>query len=203
MGRDSNPRCPCGHAGFQDRCLKPLGHPSFVISRARCAPGRTVQADGGEPACDPLPSGHECPPGAVTAFVRDRCPRLSRQAPRPFPDPRGRPLTSAVIPGGAGAGKALVHDVARAGCGCAADAPEARVERAPAPRARRRRYARRPPAGPLREPVGETRGARSTQRTDSSTASWRAHFPGRAIWTPRTAVGGLYRQRACDRDGAG
>src|SRR6516165_7571288 len=28
MGWDSNPRCPCGHAGFQDRCLKPLGHPS-------------------------------------------------------------------------------------------------------------------------------------------------------------------------------
>ena len=28
MGWDSNPRCPCRHAGFQDRCLKPLGHPS-------------------------------------------------------------------------------------------------------------------------------------------------------------------------------
>jgi hypothetical protein len=28
MGWDSNPRYPCGHAGFQDRCLKPLGHPS-------------------------------------------------------------------------------------------------------------------------------------------------------------------------------
>jgi hypothetical protein len=27
-GWDSNPRYPCGHAGFQDRCLKPLGHPS-------------------------------------------------------------------------------------------------------------------------------------------------------------------------------
>src|SRR5262249_22260739 len=27
-GWDSNPRCPCRHAGFQDRCLKPLGHPS-------------------------------------------------------------------------------------------------------------------------------------------------------------------------------
>jgi site-specific DNA recombinase len=29
MGWDSNPRYPCGHAGFQDRCLKPLGHPSW------------------------------------------------------------------------------------------------------------------------------------------------------------------------------
>ena len=28
MGWDSNLRYPCGHAGFQDRCLKPLGHPS-------------------------------------------------------------------------------------------------------------------------------------------------------------------------------
>ena len=27
-GWDSNPRYPCGYAGFQDRCLKPLGHPS-------------------------------------------------------------------------------------------------------------------------------------------------------------------------------
>jgi hypothetical protein len=28
-GWDSNPRYPCRHAGFQDRCLKPLGHPSI------------------------------------------------------------------------------------------------------------------------------------------------------------------------------
>src|SRR3954467_8216247 len=28
MGRDSNPRWTLAHAGFQDRCLKPLGHPS-------------------------------------------------------------------------------------------------------------------------------------------------------------------------------
>src|SRR3954471_18523918 len=27
-GWDSNPRYPCRHAGFQDRCLKPLSHPS-------------------------------------------------------------------------------------------------------------------------------------------------------------------------------
>src|SRR6516162_2321953 len=31
MGWDSNPRYPCGHAGFQDRCLKPLGHPSGTL----------------------------------------------------------------------------------------------------------------------------------------------------------------------------
>ena len=29
-GGDSNPRWAFAHAGFQDRCLKPLGHPSFL-----------------------------------------------------------------------------------------------------------------------------------------------------------------------------
>jgi hypothetical protein len=29
-GWDSNPRCGFPHDGFQDRCLKPLGHPSSV-----------------------------------------------------------------------------------------------------------------------------------------------------------------------------
>ena len=32
MGWDSNPRCACTHAGFQDRCLKPLGHPSVIMN---------------------------------------------------------------------------------------------------------------------------------------------------------------------------
>ncbi len=30
---DSNPRRACAHGGFQDRCLKPLGHPSAKKSR--------------------------------------------------------------------------------------------------------------------------------------------------------------------------
>ncbi len=34
-GWDSNPRYPCGHAGFQDRCLKPLGHPSLAANGCR------------------------------------------------------------------------------------------------------------------------------------------------------------------------
>lgn len=41
-GWDSNPRYPCGHAGFQDRCLKPLGHPSgpgaVVVGRRGSGP---------------------------------------------------------------------------------------------------------------------------------------------------------------------
>src|SRR3989454_5827452 len=31
MGWDSNPRCPCGHTGFRDRLLQPLGHPSKIL----------------------------------------------------------------------------------------------------------------------------------------------------------------------------
>jgi hypothetical protein len=31
MGWDSNPREACTPAGFQDRCLKPLGHPSNLL----------------------------------------------------------------------------------------------------------------------------------------------------------------------------
>jgi hypothetical protein len=30
-GWDSNPRVSCPTAGFQDRCLKPLGHPSIIV----------------------------------------------------------------------------------------------------------------------------------------------------------------------------
>ena len=32
-GWDSNPRWGCPHGGFQDRCLKPLGHPSCTAPR--------------------------------------------------------------------------------------------------------------------------------------------------------------------------
>src|SRR6188768_602142 len=34
MGRDSNPRDACASAGFQDRCLQPLGHPSTTVLSA-------------------------------------------------------------------------------------------------------------------------------------------------------------------------
>src|SRR5258707_1269092 len=48
-GWDSNPRYPCRYAGFQDRCLKPLGHPSVSgyprLSKAgRAAKGATAPA---------------------------------------------------------------------------------------------------------------------------------------------------------------
>ena len=34
-GWDSNPRESCPSAGFQDRCLKPLGHPSLSASQSQ------------------------------------------------------------------------------------------------------------------------------------------------------------------------
>ena len=44
MGWDSNPRYAYTHGGFQDRCLKPLGHPSVAADlmpeRRRLKPGR-------------------------------------------------------------------------------------------------------------------------------------------------------------------
>jgi integrase len=36
-GRDSNPRTPCGVAGFQDRCIQPLCHPSGIALVAALA----------------------------------------------------------------------------------------------------------------------------------------------------------------------
>ena len=43
-GWDSNPRCPCRHAGFQDRCLKPLGHPSVAGPHILAGPRRQCEA---------------------------------------------------------------------------------------------------------------------------------------------------------------
>ena len=47
-GWDSNPRWSCPHGGFQDRCLKPLGHPSGTCEAGE---GRPV---GGEGPCGSL-----------------------------------------------------------------------------------------------------------------------------------------------------
>jgi hypothetical protein len=38
-GWDSNPRWACTHGGFQDRCLKPLGHPSTSPESVRNSAG--------------------------------------------------------------------------------------------------------------------------------------------------------------------
>ena len=42
MGRDSNPRWTFAHSGFQDRRLRPLGHPSEPIPWLEWLSGRTM-----------------------------------------------------------------------------------------------------------------------------------------------------------------
>ena len=43
MGWDSDPRATCAAAGFQDRCLKPLGHPSATFAKGG-SPARELRA---------------------------------------------------------------------------------------------------------------------------------------------------------------
>ena len=45
MGWDSNPRWAFAHAGFQDRCLKPLGHPSVPLHADAVRDGAAATAD--------------------------------------------------------------------------------------------------------------------------------------------------------------
>ena len=55
-GWDSNPRWACTHGGFQDRCLKPLGHPS---RRARLLPAASREFRLSK-AANRLPSTRTC-----------------------------------------------------------------------------------------------------------------------------------------------
>ena len=62
MGWDSNPRYPCGHAGFQDRCLKPLGHPSKLLTSLAII---SVPPSAYRPLLPKLlPNTLDCPTGA-------------------------------------------------------------------------------------------------------------------------------------------
>ena len=49
MGWDSNPRWACTHAGFQDRCLKPLGHPSTQGNQASSRPPHVLKTQNWHP----------------------------------------------------------------------------------------------------------------------------------------------------------
>src|SRR5689334_16012537 len=57
-GWDSNPRTTCAVAGFQDRCLKPLGHPSISLillnkSRYSLKPQSAAESILAPPLCAP------------------------------------------------------------------------------------------------------------------------------------------------------
>src|SRR5580765_2164379 len=55
MGWDSNPREACAPAGFQDRCLKPLGHPSKVLFFRLFLRAVALDMSLCYPICYPLP----------------------------------------------------------------------------------------------------------------------------------------------------
>lgn len=83
MGWDSNPRDGLPPAGFQDRCLQPLGHPSRSARlMAMAAGGKATR----RPECIPLRSGQPAPALWISALpvrsglrarivtIRDRIP---------------------------------------------------------------------------------------------------------------------------------
>ena len=92
-GWDSNPRCPCGHAGFQDRCLQPLGHPSGT-SKTIKLPDRATRENPGFAIlfaetprtdrtralrCDPVYGGAQDPRQPRWQLGRLACVLISRR----------------------------------------------------------------------------------------------------------------------------
>src|SRR3954465_10260949 len=65
MGWDSNPRGICIPSGFQDRCLKPLGHPS-IAGKSACQHSRsennTETSETVDPIWTQIGSGHNAGP---------------------------------------------------------------------------------------------------------------------------------------------
>src|SRR3954451_11557453 len=77
-GWDSNPRYPCRHAGFQDRCLKPLGHPSISSRLAQPPRERNVS----DPRLNPL---RFVEVSLVLRLLKTECSSKLR-------DPRSKPM---------------------------------------------------------------------------------------------------------------
>ena len=71
MGRDSNPRDACTSAGFQDRCLKPLGHPSIAFRNKDLPVYRKFQKKSMLPKLLPKPfiSRFQVPHGGSKSLV--------------------------------------------------------------------------------------------------------------------------------------
>src|ERR1044071_6861460 len=57
MGWDSNPREACAPAGFQDRCLQPLGHPSAIIKSDAYCRAKTRKIPAPTPVCHRITFG--------------------------------------------------------------------------------------------------------------------------------------------------
>ena len=69
MGWDSNPRDGCPPAGFQDRCLQPLGHPSCARISMQIAEG-TAWCKSGIATRLPPYFRSECSQNVVDLFSR-------------------------------------------------------------------------------------------------------------------------------------
>lgn len=86
-GWDSNPRWACTHGGFQDRCLKPLGHPSRLPDRTSHTGRRMQEA---APIIPPLVASRRsrlparARPGPTT--IAPCRPRSNRAPAPPRPD---------------------------------------------------------------------------------------------------------------------
>lgn len=73
-GWDSNPRWACTHGGFQDRCLKPLGHPSA----GGCGCGRASRAPSAPVSLTQSKCGVECPREQVVLTMAMASPHFRR-----------------------------------------------------------------------------------------------------------------------------
>src|ERR1700704_6662209 len=96
-GWDSNPRYPCRHAGFQDRCLKPLGHPSKplkLFSYLRDAP----RPEGGLHLLLPLSSASaDLGAAPARAVLRPACGLERRITPSAPIRPLGRAGGTSIV----------------------------------------------------------------------------------------------------------
>src|SRR3954470_7790000 len=93
-GWDSNPRWACTHGGFQDRCLKPLGHLSdwrqHIVRGAELCKARDEPSWPGRGFTDYLGSDEDRKVAGVSSWVWIGVSAIalgSASAPMPQPEP--------------------------------------------------------------------------------------------------------------------
>ena len=110
MGRDSNPRWTLAHSGFQDRRLRPLGHPSKYLSNNCCRHSSRTCHDQFDTCFDTrsaLPNSGDAQNGSVVGstlekerhhdfpvYLQTRRPQAGGKAPQRLPAllPHRRPM---------------------------------------------------------------------------------------------------------------
>src|SRR3569833_2333290 len=89
MGWDSNPRYPYEYAGYQDRCLKPLSHPSGSLQARFKRTSKAAYLE--SPAAQSDTEVHE-----YARFDGGRMHRVIRDC-KPFSEPWGWPKTAFTV----------------------------------------------------------------------------------------------------------